>query len=182
MPRTGQLQGTPARRAEFIEKARGLGPGDECIYWPWSETRGKYVRVYIDGVKTLAHRWVYEQVYGKLPERPDPHAPGATGVVIRHVVCSNRACVRPSHMATGDRRANIHDAVHQGRMAHGENAGQSKLADQQVVEIKLLYSRGVTQTILAESFGVGQSQISRIVRGENRNSLSQRVARGESIF
>lgn len=79
MPKQGQQKGTPARRAEFIEHLRTLGPGHFCVNWPWSEARGRYVSVHIDGKKVLAHRWVYEQVTGNALEHMD--RPGATGDV-----------------------------------------------------------------------------------------------------
>jgi hypothetical protein len=47
----------------------------------------------------------------------------------------------------------------------GEKAGRAKLTDQQVLEIRRLYSQGgVSQTVLAKKFGVDQTMIGFIVR------------------
>lgn len=43
-----------------------------------------------------------------------------------------------------------------------------KVTNEQVSDIRRLYASGVTQTALAAQFGLGQSHVSRIIRGESR--------------
>lgn len=154
MPKKGQLKGTPARRAEFIEYLRGLGPGAECVYWPWSDRRSGQPRVYVDGQKVIASRWVYQQINGPLPERPDSHRQGATGVLVCHH-CDNPPCVRPSHLFPGEAKINTRDSVAKGRHVRG----QRRLNDEQVATIRRLLLVGVRQDQLAEAFGVSQGLI-----------------------
>jgi hypothetical protein len=163
MPKLGQLKGTPARRAEFVESLRGLGPGDECIYWPWSDERQKYARVYVDGKKVIASRWVYEQINGLLPERLDPHKQGATGVLVCHS-CDNPPCVRPSHLWPGTNQDNLHDASIKGRMK-----GRPVKLDQSQVEIvRSLLKWGVPQSSIAKAFGVSGPLINMVATGRGR--------------
>lgn len=48
--------------------------------------------------------------------------------------------------------------------SHGTSHGNAKLTDDDIREIRLRYSQGVTQVKLAEQFGTNQRNISRIVR------------------
>jgi hypothetical protein len=150
MPQQGQEKGTPQRRREFIEELRRLGPGAECVYWRWSTKRKGYVHIHVDGEQVHVHRWVYEQIIGPLPPQTGP---GATGTVVMHS-CDNPPCVRPSHLSAG-------------RMASGESNGRAKLTQSDVGYIRSLASLGFPQMDLAQVFGVSQSQISRIVKGES---------------
>jgi hypothetical protein len=75
--------------------------------------------------------------------------------------------VLAGHLVEGTQKQNIQDAVRKGRMALGERNGSSKLKVEQVREIRSRYVVGdITQTTLAEEYGVSQPVISQIVRGE----------------
>jgi hypothetical protein len=87
---------------------------DDC--WNWMGTINKntgYGKKTVNGKAELAHRWVYQQFLGPIPE----------GMVINHK-CSNRRCVNPHHLEVTDQAGNCR---------HG--AG-SKLTEDQVREIK----------------------------------------------
>lgn len=163
MPKQGQLRGTPARRAEFVEYLRGLGPGDECVYWRWSDRRDGQTRIYVDGKKVIASRWVYEQINGPLPERPDPHKQGATGVLVCHT-CDNPPCVRPSHLWPGTNQDNLHDASVKGRM----KGRPIKLSQSQVEIVRLLLAEGVSQVTIANVFRVSSPLISMVATERGR--------------
>lgn len=166
VPKQGQQKGTPARRAEFIEHLRTLGPGHFCVNWPWSQAAGRYVRVHIAGEKVSAHRWVYEQINGPLPKE---HTPGAIGPVVMHT-CDNRACVRPSHLRIGTQEDNIRDAAAKGRMRYQASPDmRQKLSDEDVAAIRRLAKEpDVRQSTLARAYGVSDATISLIVRGKKR--------------
>lgn len=168
MPKRGQLKGTPQRRAEFIEYLRGLGPGHECVYWPWSERRIGYIRAYIHGEKTLVHHWVYGEINGHLPRQVGP---GAKGVLVMHT-CDNPPCCRPSHLTTGSNQQNLQDASTKGRLAvpYGSGDFREKLTDEQVVTMRRLHDVGVSQTKIAEGFGVSTSHVSRIIHKQSRRT------------
>ena len=83
--------------------------------------------------------------------------------------CDNPPCVRPDHLFLGTQADNLADMTTKGRRVqydrHGERHPRVKLSQGQVDEIRVLYAAGgVSQEALGRRFGVGQTQISRIVR------------------
>ena len=89
--------------------------------------------------------------------------------------CDNPPCFRASHLYLGNHTDNVRDRVMRLRSAR-------KLTDQEVAEIRHLYSRygqrlgelGVSGKELSERYGVGRSQISRIVNGLSRKDPGTR--------
>lgn len=169
MPRQGQQKATPARRAEFIEYLRKVGPGELCITWPWSDN-GDYPRVHVNNVKMYAHRWVYEQIWGVTLPRSSEKGPG--DVVVMHR-CDNPPCVRPDHLILGTPAANTRDAVEKKRMRgnprpvgrHGPGfTGKGKISDADAAVIRKRVADGETQTSVALDYGVSGATISHIVR------------------
>ena len=166
MPRLGQKLFTRKKRARFLEHLRSLPDVGDCVLWPGT-TRAYYGRVYTD-VKNqkfmAASRWVYEQIHGAVP----------AGLYILHT-CDNPPCVRPGHLWIGTTKDNLADAARKGRMRgpgpydrpRGEHAPNAKLTDVDVRMIRALHGK-VSQADIARRFGVGETQIGRIVRGESR--------------
>lgn len=172
MPKVGQLKGTPARRAAFIKELRLLGEGPECVYWPWSDGRSTYASVHIDGVKTRASRWVYEQINGPLPER---HGRGARGVLVLHT-CDNPPCVRPSHLVAGTQDDNMKDAAAKGRMPGGRGKKpRGPLSAMQVAAIESdLRSGSMIQAQIAKKHGVSDATVSLIANGKRGRKATRR--------
>lgn len=74
---------------------------------------------------------------------------------------------RPENLAWKAPAENEADKVLHGTSNRGERQGRSKLAADQIHEIRRTYrAGGVYQTTLAERYGVAQSQISVIVNGK----------------
>lgn len=97
----------------------------------------------------LVHRWVVEQIKGPIPE----------GMVIMHL-CHNRACFRYDHLRVGTQSENLlMSGPNMARDTAGTKNGQSKLTEQQVLEI---FHSGDTQVSLASEYGISQSQVSNI--------------------
>ncbi len=98
--------------------------------------------------------------------------PIPSGMCVCHK-CDNRLCVRPSHLRLGTDKDNSDDKMRKGRFVlgkrhHGEDHCRAKLKDDQVREIRELYSGGaITQKTLALKFGVSQSAIAWIVHGQH---------------
>ena len=100
-----------------------------------------------------AHRLAYETWIGPIPE----------GHVVRHK-CDNPPCINPEHLLTGTHADNSNDMVARGRTLHSERHPAARLTKAEVSEIRSGYATGlVTQAQLAELYGVGQAQISRII-------------------
>ena len=131
---------------------------DDCWNWTGSVDKDGYGLTRLNGKLIKAHRLSYSFLNGIIPE----------GMCICHH-CDNPGCVKPSHLFMGTDADNVHDAISKGRLpAHGEKHGNSKLTEDDVHEIRRLYSLGnITQESLGKMWRIGQCQIGCIV---NRKS------------
>ena len=75
--------------------------------------------------------------------------------------CDNPRCVNPNHLFLGTQKDNVHDCMDKGRLARGERSGMAKLTDAAVRAIRL---SSLTQVELGKKYGVGQAQISEVIR------------------
>lgn len=82
-----------------------------CIEWTGCRNRTGYgilSRCTNGKQRSLrAHRWIWEQTYGPIPEDK----------VVMHV-CDNRACINVDHLRLGTQADNIADMVSKGRNRH----------------------------------------------------------------
>ncbi|WP_218780901.1 MULTISPECIES: HNH endonuclease [Paenibacillus] len=92
-----------------------------------------YVYVYRNRKHRRAHRLVYEECFGEIPE----------GLVVRHK-CDVRNCVNPEHLELGTQADNVQDRVIRGRSSAGEHNGRKKHNEKTVREIRRLVSEGMT--------------------------------------
>ena len=128
--------------------------------WEWQGPRNHHGYGELRSRRTgreRAHRVVYEQVYGPIPE----------GQLVLHK-CDNPPCVRPDHLFLGTQADNMRDMTVKGRRAPTPKNvyGRRKLNQEEVGAIRTLYrTRSATQRELADAFGISQSQVSNIVRG-----------------
>jgi hypothetical protein len=150
----------------FWEKVDTSGEG--CWLWTAAKLPWGY-GAFIGLGERRAHRVAWVLTHGPIP----------AGVQLRHKVCDNPPCCRPSHMKLGTNNENRQDSVEKGRHARGENSGwglhperqtkgeashHAKLTEAQVREMRQRAEAGETQRSLATEFGVGPMQVSRIVR------------------
>jgi hypothetical protein len=139
------------------------------------------VRISKRQTRTLhAHRLAYFLTFGPIPD----------GLWVLHH-CDNPSCCRPDHLFLGTAADNVADMMAKGRnlsgmtvhperaakgerhgsrtkpegIRRGQSNGQSKLTDDDVREIRLLYAacKG-SQLEIAARFGVNQTLVSAIVR------------------
>ena len=130
---------------------------DGCWLWMGKRNQRGYGEFVVGGRVIQAHRFSYELVNG-------PIAPGL--LACHH--CDVPYCVKPRHLFLGTYADNARDRNTKGRNSPrtGTNNGRARLTPEQVDLIRVGYRAGALQRELARRFGVDQTQISRIVRGE----------------
>lgn len=142
-------------------------PTGELGCWLW--TGARYTKGY--GVachrskRQAAHRLSYQLHYGPIPE----------GYQVCHK-CDNPPCVNPLHLFLGTATDNMRDMAAKGRdgahtkpekVRRGSEAGQARLTDAQVIEIRARYDAGeIGMYQLSRQYGISKSQAGRIVRRE----------------
>lgn len=91
------MRATPLERAaakiNFLSPLRRTPSGAEggCWLWTASLTHNGYGKFWVDGAVVRAHRWIYEQLVGPIPD----------GLHLDHVHergCRSRRCVNPAHL------------------------------------------------------------------------------------
>jgi hypothetical protein len=125
-----------------------------CWEWTGQITAWGYGVLSVEGKKALAHR-VSAEVLGSVV---------IDGVCVLHR-CDNPRCINPSHLFTGTQLDNVKDRVEKGRCggAAGERNGRSRLSASDVAGIlRMIDERAVSQTVIAEMFGVSGSHVSNI--------------------
>lgn len=127
-----------------------------CWEWQGRRDASGYGHFSDDGLKWRAHRAAWVLTYGPIPE----------GLCVCHH-CDNPACCNPDHLFLGTHTDNIADAAHKGRMNRGERNPNSKLTEEDVLDIHLMEATGKwSRKGLAEKYGVSQGTISKILSGE----------------
>jgi hypothetical protein len=120
-----------------------------------------YATAWFEGKLVLAHRMVYHHLFSN----PSQFA-------VMHT-CDVRNCVNPDHLRLGTQQMNVDDMMCKGRNVPsiGERNGQATLTDEDVAQIRGMYSTGLYfQREIADAFGVHQVHVSRIVRRTRRNA------------
>jgi hypothetical protein len=110
--------------------------------------------------KMLAHRVAWLEAYGPIPD----------GLIVMRA-CRNPRCVAPAHLRLCNRSANVRDSYAKGRDP------RAKLTLAQAREI-LADPR--TQREIAKDYGVHQTLVSRIKRGEAWNVGHWKLRRKQS--
>ncbi len=71
-----------------------------CWNWTGSKNQGGYGRFSVLGKHFVAHRWLYEQLYGAVDKKLD----------LDHL-CRNRGCVNPAHLEPVTRKENCRRGI-----------------------------------------------------------------------
>ncbi|MCI0659977.1 MAG: HNH endonuclease [Acidobacteria bacterium] len=143
---------------------------DSCWHWLGSIDGRGYGRMGFGTRYFLAHRISYFWSVGPIPK----------GMFVCHK-CDVPACVNPKHLFLGDAHANNQDMKLKGRAKgrgpRGSHNGRARLADSQVEEIRRRYSaKNITQSQLALEYGVDQTTVSCLLRGNTWKHLDKNVA------
>lgn len=136
--------------ARFMAKTR-RDPSSGCLIWTAYRNKHGYGRFYWRGRRCSAHRWIFERMYGYLPD------------AVMHR-CDTPACVDwESCLTPGTQAMNLADMAAKGKRK-GERSAQAVLTDAAVLDIRASYAEGlVTQQMLADLYGVTPSQVSNVV-------------------
>lgn len=130
---------------------KNLQKTDHCWIWKGSLNYYGYGRMRIkefEGVQ--AHRYSYELHKGKIKK----------GLCVCHT-CDNRKCVNPEHLWLGTKYQNSMDMVSKGRTKKGKDHKNSKLSEEEVLQIReLKKTKGYKK--IAKMFGVAPSCIQSI--------------------
>ncbi len=144
----------------FFSKIKEGSNPDNC--WEWvASTRNGYGSFRLRDKIVDTHRLMYELAYGEIPK----------GVHCLHT-CDNPSCVNPAHLFLGTQQDNVNDMYSKGRQSRvgnrgnsrGEDHGNSILTEEDVLEIRSLYSEGkFTQQEIANTFCISKRQVCFIV-------------------
>lgn len=131
--------------------------GTRCWLWTGFTDKDGYGEVYAfprPSRPVRVHRLAFFLAHGRWPEPCCLHK------------CDHPACVRYSHLYEGTTEQNNRDRSIKGRSwrpREGECHYTAKLTIAQVRAIR--NRRGVSQSIIADEFGISQAQVSRIRTG-----------------
>lgn len=161
-----------AAKAYLMERVRISDAG--CWEWQRATNRGYGIMQY-KKARYRAHRFAYECFAGPIPE----------GLAVCHR-CDNPACCNPEHLFLGTQADNISDAATKGRngmqrhphrshfnvyrhpVKRGDNHHKVTIPDAELSEIFRLHAEGKTGYEIAAAYGVHNSTIYRILRGDVR--------------
>ena len=121
-------------------------PKDPSMCWEW---QGKmlpngYGCKNFNGKTMLAHRWVWAQFLGRIPE----------GLVIDHQ-CSNRSCVNPFHLRIVTQAENCRDGVN------------SVLTPGDVQDIRKLRRNGWGPKAICERLNIPKGAVDGVIQGRS---------------
>ncbi len=114
-----------------------------------------YPRIWRGGRVRRAHRLLYEQAHGDLPQT----------IEVCHS-CDNPKCVNPFHLFAGAHKENMADMAAKDRSVAGVKNNNAKLTPHDIRKIRRLASEGMLQEDIALIFQVCHTAIYRIVAGE----------------
>jgi HNH endonuclease len=98
---------------------------NDCHFWTGARDAAGYGISWSKGKWIRAHRKVLIDKFG----------PISKGKVVCHL-CDNKACVNPKHLWIGTPDDNSKDMVRKNRQAKGSKAGNSKLTEDTVLDIR----------------------------------------------
>lgn len=123
--------------------------------WPYTgaRTHNGYGRHPLRNTTVRAHRLAWELTNGPIP----------AGFVVCHR-CDNPPCCNPVHLFVGTLGENLADARQKGHLIVGGAHPRARLTEEQVRSIR---TSSAPFTHLARRYGVSNTQIARVVRGQS---------------
>lgn len=138
---------TMARIESRVERLPEVG----CWIWMGATTNAGYGKISVLGKLQLAHRAAYLAASGEIDD----------SLMVCHV-CDVRSCVNPNHLYQGTQLQNVADSINRMKFAFGSKNGQSKLTEENVIEIREMLANGGNILEIAERYKVGHHCIREI--------------------
>lgn len=124
-----------------------------CIEWQQGTNKWGYGTVGVWGKSKLVHRFLMELVLCRSLEKDE---------LVCHT-CDNPPCVNINHLFIGTNLENQEDCIRKGRMRKalngGELAGNSKLKNSDIPEIRKMLFAGILHKEIAVKFNVSRQTI-----------------------
>lgn len=149
---------TMARIESRVERLPEAG----CWIWMGATTNAGYGKISVSGKLQLTHRAAYLAASGVIDD----------SLMVCHV-CDVRSCVNPNHLYQGTQRQNVADAINRMKFAFGGKNGQSKLTEENVLEIRKMLANGGKIFEIAEHFKVGRHCIMDVKTSKRWSWLKQ---------
>lgn len=144
--------------SRFLQEIALKHVGDQCLTWPYAKSAGGYGQFYENGETLYVHRRICELINGS--------APSTDHWALHQCGNGHLACCSPKHVYWGSRQQNKDDELRHGVRNRGIRQGHAKLTADNVREIRRLRDQ-MTQKAIGERFGVSDSTIRQIFRGNN---------------
>ena len=132
---------------------------DECIIWPHADN-GSHPTMTMGGRRIYPHVVACVAANGL---RPGP-------LLDASHLCGVPLCINPRHLGWEPHETNCRRRIDHGTQAAGERHGRAKLTAEQVAAIR---SDPRSQTAIAAEYGVSQSLVSLVKRGERWKPCTQ---------
>jgi len=140
----------------FLSKIKKDG---QCIIWTGNTDSYGYGLMRIGKGREKAHRLSFKIHNGEIPKN----------MCVCHA-CDNPLCVNPLHLWLGTQSENLKDMKSKGRASgfkgKGESRYQSRLKENDILQIKGLSFEGLNRSSIARIFGVAPGTISAVVRNK----------------
>lgn len=149
---------TTYEQKKFWSMVRATANPNLCWEWGGGKNDKSYGTFTFKGKEYKAHRIAYYLHYGVDPlDKLCCHS------------CDNPGCSNPIHIFLGTDMDNNHDKIKKGRdrQLKGDEHPLRKLSSEDVVDIRVKYKNGFTGERLSIYYGVAESTIMRIIRGES---------------
>ncbi len=121
--------------------------------WIWtgiSDINPPYGRIKIKGKLVLVHRFMYEYIYGIIPN----------GLKVYHT-CDNVKCVNPNHLFLGTQTDNMRDCAKKGRIVSNKPRHRLSMADKIYIE---RMNNSISTKKMAKNIGVHWTTILKYIK------------------
>lgn len=151
-----------ALRSRFLGYVDKTDDEDDCWIWNAGKFSNGYGQFRLGKIKVKAHRLAYFYHHGEINNE----------LRVLHK-CDNPPCCNPHHLFLGTDADNVADRERKGRGARSGTSlpcaknPSAKLTEEAVIEIRRMALDGIFLKQIASQFGMRQSQIGNIVRGDS---------------